>query len=999
VARGFKIADAFVEISGDKDQLRRDVASLPNDLGPVMDRAGKQAGERLNKGVTDEVKKLPGKVGPDAERGGRETGDKLSRGMQMALIRNSPLIAAAIAGALAAGAPVAIAGAKAMFAGIGIVAAAQSDKVRQAWLGTWDSIKSGAEQDAGVLVPILTGAAAQITRAFQQMRPELQDIFSAAAPQIQTFTESITRAAQNALPGLVDAVRNAGPVMDGLGNLVESVGTGLSDFFSGLSEHAPAAGASFTALGTAVGNLLPVLSDLLGTGVEVAQTFLPMLGGALGALHTVLQAVGPALPSLTAAIGGWKVGQLAAGWLGSAAGAVGKVGDALGGSEEGASGFASALSFVGDNAESISEKAGPILGAALGALTFAMQLISDQSTKWASALREGGKAADEARQEIAALSNALDTSQGGWGGVQAAALNFTMAGGMAHAMINQTTEALRAQWEAMSPLQQAQSKVAEWTKTLSERLQNQGASADDTQVAFRKLAEWTDKEREAQQQLEMATRGVTQAMIDQANAARGRTDAAFAYENALNNTEDATQALADAQAHLNDADEKTRTSQEDVERAALALQEAYKAQADAAEDAATTNLPASMDDNQKAIIGAKAALDELNGLMAQGIQLSPTLEAYRQQLIQITGQTDGAALAQAQLSAAVGELGFAVESVPGEKYITITAPTDALVQKLKDLGFWVVTLPNGDVTVEARTDEAKAHLGDLSNLLVGLGNQHPEPTPTINDAPFMAGYNVMMDVLHTLGVQTPTPVANVNPQPFNIGYGAIMGNIATLGSQRPTPVAGMTAGPFSAVWSAAMSNVATLAAQRPTPVASVVDNASGPLARILGGINALYSKTVYMTTVVQTIQQIIPGGSAAGGPVDAIPAIKAASGRVVGPGTGRSDSVSAMGPDGTPWRLSNGEWVVQERAVRQLERDYGAGAMSTINSGRLPTGGHSATRDGGVTITPTAGGATISVGQLHVHVKGIFDLTNKGEIRRLGLQLREVILGLEREGS
>jgi hypothetical protein len=218
---GFKIADAYVAVHLERDQLRRDVAALPATMGGDVDRAGTTVGKRMGQSVDKGL-------APEIDKSSRKNGDKLAQGMNLAIVRNSPLIAAAVGGALAAGAPVAIAGATTLFAGIGIVAAAQSERVQKAWSATWDGIKAGTQSDASVLQGTLIKMAGQVSAGFAQMRPALQKIFADTAPLLESFTGSLMQAAQNAMPGLVNAVHNAGPVFAGLGSLVENIGTGLS---------------------------------------------------------------------------------------------------------------------------------------------------------------------------------------------------------------------------------------------------------------------------------------------------------------------------------------------------------------------------------------------------------------------------------------------------------------------------------------------------------------------------------------------------------------------------------------------------------------------------------------------------------------------------------------------------------------------------------------------------------------------------------------------------
>ena len=88
---------------------------------------GQRAGDLWGQGLVTSLNRSDarGKLATEAERiaagmevpfqhGGERNGGIVARGIHMELVRNSPLIAAAVGGALVAGAPVAIAGAQAV---------------------------------------------------------------------------------------------------------------------------------------------------------------------------------------------------------------------------------------------------------------------------------------------------------------------------------------------------------------------------------------------------------------------------------------------------------------------------------------------------------------------------------------------------------------------------------------------------------------------------------------------------------------------------------------------------------------------------------------------------------------------------------------------------------------------------------------------------------------------------------------------------------------------
>src|SRR3954471_3016954 len=135
---GFHIADAYVEIHADKSALNREIADLPRDSGPAADRAGQDIGGKVTEGAGKKIRASKGARTKDVEsslsgtggagdRAGQDGGGKLAQGFRMSFLRNSPLIVAAVAGALIAGGPAMLTAATGLFAGIGILAAAQSN--------------------------------------------------------------------------------------------------------------------------------------------------------------------------------------------------------------------------------------------------------------------------------------------------------------------------------------------------------------------------------------------------------------------------------------------------------------------------------------------------------------------------------------------------------------------------------------------------------------------------------------------------------------------------------------------------------------------------------------------------------------------------------------------------------------------------------------------------------------------------------------------------------
>ncbi|TFV66307.1 hypothetical protein E4P40_25455, partial [Blastococcus sp. CT_GayMR20] len=603
-------------------------------------------------------------LGPAAQKAGDDAGGKLALGLRMSIVRNSPLIAAAIGGGLAAGAPLAMTAATGLFAGIGIVAAAQSDKVQSAWLGTWQRIRDGAIADAAVIEPTLVGLADRVGDGFERMRPRLRGIFADVAPQIDVFAGGLLGLVENALPGLERAIARSVPVTQGFADFLEKTGTGLTGFFDGISEHAPAAGEAFSLIGDVIGELLPTLGTLLGQGAELATMVLPPVVSVLGALNGVLDRAGGLLPPVSAGLLALKVADL----IGNG---IGKLGDKLEGVASSGPRAAAAIGRTGSAMQALNSTAGTagLSGVLIGLTTYFAQ-VDAASDKWANAIREGGSAAQAARMQMADFGTAANEVTSGWGAL--IPLFSGSAGTLAATgqAVDGVTKKLDEQWRAMDPLAQAQSKVAEWSSTLRDRMNDEGTSAGDLEAAKRRLAHWQEEAARLADAESMALRGVTEAMVAQIDQSRAAVDAQFALQLAGEGVEDALARQAELMAS------GTATADE-LEDAARDVAMAYSHMGRAASEAATSNLPAALDDQQRAIVGAKAELEYYNGLLASGVDLPQSLDDHVAYLQNVVSGADHAAIEAAILKAKAEEAGVAVEDL-GTKEARPTVQLDTV---------------------------------------------------------------------------------------------------------------------------------------------------------------------------------------------------------------------------------------------------------------------------------------------------------------------------------
>jgi hypothetical protein len=296
--------------------------------------------------------------------------------VQWRLLTTAIAAGAPAASALAIGA--AVGGVSAAFVGLGAVALRENQRVVESFRELGETVSSDLADDASVMEGAFVGAADRMGQAFQGLRPELRDAFTAAEPLVGTLTEGVIDFAENAIPGMVRSVERAGPVMEGFASLLGDSGQGLSDFFDVVSEHSAEAGQGVEHLGTLIGGVLPEIGGILGDltdlwaehGDEVADVVtrvigvlgglsggaLPVLSDAVGValdlLGGVLSVIEPMESILGPAIGAWLSLALAMKTLNGVKGVV--------------SGVATSVGVLGDAADKSARRTKALRGGLLG---------------------------------------------------------------------------------------------------------------------------------------------------------------------------------------------------------------------------------------------------------------------------------------------------------------------------------------------------------------------------------------------------------------------------------------------------------------------------------------------------------------------------------------------------------------------------------------------------------------------------------------------------------
>lgn len=234
--------------------------------------------------------------------------DDLERSINrvQAAVTGIGLAGAGVAGVAAAGAAaaaLAIAGLPLLFAGIGIAAAAQSERVKTAFTSLKDHVVAQAQAMAAPFEPILIGIANRAQATFDRIGPSLSRIFSDVAPMVDRLATAVMNFVEGAMPGFEKAIDNAKPVIDALARGIERMGPAIGDFFAKISEQSGPAAEAMDGLFTVIVWLVGALGDALAFCLRWKDVLIP--------LGLTIASVAAGIKIVSAAIKAWEIAQIA----------------------------------------------------------------------------------------------------------------------------------------------------------------------------------------------------------------------------------------------------------------------------------------------------------------------------------------------------------------------------------------------------------------------------------------------------------------------------------------------------------------------------------------------------------------------------------------------------------------------------------------------------------------------------------------------------------------
>jgi hypothetical protein len=405
----------------------------------------------------------------------------------------------------------------------------------------WHSGDNLAESLANILVafaPMATDMAGGIEDLTEDF-----DAWSAGLADSEGFHEFEAYVREN-WPEIKDIIAN---VADTVGALIEAgapVGSTYLQGFALLSD---------VLAGLPVGVVQALLVAFLG--FKSVQSVVGTINGVANsvlALKTNITGLPEKMSSIVgiAGSGGGKVNEFGIP-LGNAADSAGRMSKALGG-------VTSALG----GPWGIALAAGGTLVAGISA---DMSDASATTDAWAQALARGGDAAARVTEEA---QKQRDNQPFEW------MANLDEWAGFAPSMDDARQKA-HDLWNEMTPLQQAQSKVAEWQDTLNRRMHDGSATSEEVRIAQERLTFWTGQVSTQQGELDAATGRANGALAEQKRTLEGLTGSTVSADQAEGNywasVDRATQSLeglsgqvVDANGKLDLHSEKGRAAQDSL---------------------------------------------------------------------------------------------------------------------------------------------------------------------------------------------------------------------------------------------------------------------------------------------------------------------------------------------------------------------------------------------------------------------------------------------------
>ena len=530
------------------------------------------------------------RIGDNTETSARRSGNKIAR----ALLNPVVIQLGLLPGVAAASAALGGAALGALTIGFGAMAAVAlkgNDDIKSSFKDLWGEIKDDTKQAAAQLQPYGIEIARDFWTGWKTIQPQLAGIFSALGPQIKSLADGVVGLATNAMPGLLQSVRQSGPAVRGLQSLLEQAGTGIGQMFEQISNHSLDMNQGLQSVGAMLSSLFNNLGRLIGNFASAWSAIAPQFsrvfdklldainnfvsGGLtsfvagmkplLGVVESFLNVVGP-LADILGGMGGWLL-SAAAGWklLAGAVGLAGKawgllapstwatklgpVRDAIDKAAQATGGLVtkfSGMPMAGAQFTNVMSKVGkavtssltylPLVGTAVAGATALIDHFFPAADDLATSIQRGGVAAEEAQKKMIGL-------KGGYSDSNLFAIAWA-------ASSKDVAAAIDKQRASMTDMERAQSDAAAAQRDYQLAVDRFGQDSPQAIAASDHLAAATKGVENAQLRAAAATQTHIDKIIFQTNLMLGSIGARLNYQQSLIDLEKAQKNAAQAtQAH------------------------------------------------------------------------------------------------------------------------------------------------------------------------------------------------------------------------------------------------------------------------------------------------------------------------------------------------------------------------------------------------------------------------------------------------------------------
>ncbi len=237
---------------------------------------------------------------------GQNAGDGFGKGFLSYVLppmSKPALIAGGIMTGLAA-LPALMAGVGAL-AGIGLGAAflvATNAQVKAAGTSLLSTLKGVMTQATQPLIAPLEDAFKQLGSFFQQIEPQIQQVFGLLAPMIQPFVYALEGLVGGILPGFINLMKAAQPAVQVLAGFIGGLGASLGQMFTIMAPAVAASSVVLKDIFDLLRGLLPVIATLAGAFAQTLAPVLAEFGKAIVALSPAIIVIGKILGELAGAI-------------------------------------------------------------------------------------------------------------------------------------------------------------------------------------------------------------------------------------------------------------------------------------------------------------------------------------------------------------------------------------------------------------------------------------------------------------------------------------------------------------------------------------------------------------------------------------------------------------------------------------------------------------------------------------------------------------------------